>query len=114
MYAPELIIALGTALTMIVFGIHQTVNPRKWLDYIPPTFAALSPLKLETDMRLHAAGNIFFGLLLASGLFPLTAAWIALIWWITILPFAFRHSWAIGMRDLTIVFGLIALVVSLS
>ena len=67
-------------------------------------------MKPESSMKLHALGNLAFGVLLASGWHPLLGAWVALIWWISILPFAFRVSWAIGLRDLTITLGLVALI----
>ncbi len=90
---------------------NQLINPRAWLHYIPEFLRRISPLPMETDMRAHALGNIILGLFLVAGSFhPLLAAWVALIWWITILPLAFRVKWDIGMRDLTIIAGLAALI----
>ena len=105
----ELVLRLAPAITMVIFGISQYAKPEGWLSYIPNSFSNMSPLKPQTTMRMHALGNIIFGLLLASGWHPLLGAWIALIWWITILPFAFRYNWAIGLRDLSITLGLVAL-----
>jgi hypothetical protein len=107
----EFLLRFGPALTMVVFGLHQFAKPQDWLHYLPEWFQKMSPLSPATDMRLHALGNIVFGAWLASGLFPLASVWVALIWWITVLPFAFRVSWSIGMRDLSITIGLAALVI---
>ena len=104
------ILRLAPALTMIVFGLHQYARPQGWLTYIPNWASRVSPLKPQTTMRLHSLGNVVFGLFLASGWHPLIGAWVALLWWLSILPFAFRVSWAVGMRDLTITLGLVALI----
>jgi uncharacterized protein YjeT (DUF2065 family) len=106
----ELILRLAPALTMVVFGLHQMLRPQEWLHYIPEWASRMSPMKPQTSMRLHALGNVAFGLFLASGWHPVLGAWIAVLWWLTILPFAFRVSWAIGLRDLTITLGLVALI----
>lgn len=93
---------------MVVFGLHQIIKPHNWFEYIPQWLEALSPVSKTTNMRLHGLGNIMFGLFFLSDLAPKTASWITLIWWLTILPFAFRRNWSIGMRDLTIIFAIIA------
>ena len=105
-----LLLRLAPALTMVIFGLNQWLKPGDWLHYVPAWATKSSPLKPESSMKLHALGNLAFGVLLASGWHPLLGAWVALIWWISILPFAFRVSWAIGLRDLTITFGLVALI----
>ena len=105
----QLLLRLAPALTMVIFGIHQWAKPSEWLHYIPAWATKSSPMKPESSMKLHALGNIAFGLFLASGWHPLLSVWVALIWWVSILPFAFRVSWAIGLRDLTITVGLVAL-----
>ncbi len=107
------LIRLGVALTMVVFGLHELAKPGQWTHYIPQFMKASSPLAPETSMRLHALGNIVFGVFLVSGLFPLVAVWVAIIWWASILPFAFMVKWDIGMRDLTIIIGLVALLLLL-
>lgn len=112
--SPLFVISFGVAITMISFGINQLTKPYKWLDYLPPWLIKMSPLKPETDMRIHSLGNIIFGLYLIFPFYhPLIAAWIAFIWWLTILPFAFRYNWAIGMRDLSIILALLALILLL-
>ncbi|MBX4198307.1 hypothetical protein KW782_03165 [Candidatus Parcubacteria bacterium] len=105
---PAFIIRFGVSLIMIVFGIHQILEPGHWLEYIPPWLEKLSPISPKADMRLHASGNIIFGLLFVSNIFPIAGGWIVLIWWLSILPFAFRKNWAIGMRDLTIILSIVA------
>ncbi len=106
-----LIIRIATALTMIVFGIHQFLNPSDWTDYIPDWLSKLMPFGKQTDMRMHAIGNIVIGLWFGLGFFPILATWVTFLWWVSILPFAFRKNWAIGMRDLTIIAGILAVLV---
>ena len=110
MDAAQFLLRLGPALVMVVFGLHQWVKPGNWLHYIPAWATKNSPMKPESSMHLHALGNIVFGLFLASGWHPYLGAWVGLLWWISILPFAFRVNWAIGLRDLAITAGLAALV----
>jgi len=105
-----MILRLAPALTMVVFGLNQLLKPKDWLHYIPDWYNRMSPLRPELTMRQHALGNIIFGLFLASTWHPLIAAWVALVWWASILPFAFRTSWAVGLRDLTITLSLVALI----
>ncbi len=99
------------AITMIVFGLHQMMRPGEWLKFMPEWMKRTSPFKLETDMRLHAIGNIVFGLFLAFGFgHLLVAVWIAFVWWLSIVPFAWKVDWALGMRDLCISLALAALI----
>jgi uncharacterized membrane protein len=104
----EFVLRFGVSLIMIVFGMHQFLKPRNWLEYLPKWLEDLIPLKPETDLRIHALGNIIFGILFLIIPSSVVMGWIVLIWWLTILPFAFRKNWAIGMRDLTIIFSIIA------
>jgi len=103
---PEFLLRFGVSLIMLVFGIHQLIKPQDWFEYIPKWLQDFLPTKPTTEMRMHALGNILFGGFLLSNIYPVAAGWVAFIWWLTILPFAFRRSWAIGMRDLTIIFAL--------
>ncbi len=119
-----ILLKAGSAIMMLVLGIHQFVRPADWFGYIPePIKKAGSPgpvsgedraLSCETIVRTHAAGNLFFGLFLVSGFIPLIAAWAAFVWWSSVLPLAFMHKWTEGMRDLSIVISLLALIFLLS
>ena len=101
----------GPSLTMLLFGVSQWRHPERWTEYIPEW---VIPFSFFDDkkalMRFHALGNIVFGAFLFSTLYPLAAAWIAFLWWISILPFAFRVDWTIGMRDLSVSISLAALI----
>ncbi len=99
-------------ITMLVFGLHQMMKPSEWFKFIPPGLAKISPIKNPaTEMRLHAVGNIVFGLLLMFSFgIPLAAAWIAFVWWLSIVPLAWRVDWALGLRDLCISLALGALI----
>jgi hypothetical protein len=104
-------IRTGVSVTMLVFGLHQLVRPSAWLAYEPEIIKKYSPISPESLMRFHALGNILIGIFLVAGNFyPLTAAWVALLWWISILPFAFKVKWDIGLRDLAIAASLFALI----
>ncbi len=109
MHSIILLIRMGTALTMVLFGLNQFFSPQKWIDYIPGWMRKLSPMQPQTTMRIHSLGNIFLGIWLALGFAPVLGAWINIIWWASILPFAFMKDWRIGLRDLSITFSLIAL-----
>lgn len=105
------LIRIGVALTMMIFGLNQMVKPEVWFHYVPEFMKKTSPISPALQMRVHALGNIVFGLFLIAGSFhPLIAAWVALVWWITILPFTFKVKWDIGMRDLSIIFSLVSLI----
>lgn len=107
-----LVLRLAPALTMLAFGIHQMRKPEPWFEYIPQWFGRLVPARLF--MRVHGLGNVLLALFLVSGFYPLVAAWIAFIWFLTILPNAFMDSWKTGMRDLSITISLLALILLLS
>jgi hypothetical protein len=104
------LIRYGVALTMLAYGIHQFINPGQWLHYIPEWLKKILFISPETFMRSHALGNFLIGIWLVSGLWELTGAIVALVWWISVLPFAFRVQWDIGMRDLSIIAALSALI----
>ncbi len=112
----KILISLGGGLLMVSFGINQLRKPQAWLDYVPQWFLKSSPFSPTNFMRLHALGNVAFGLFLFvgviffSGLISLVAAWVALLWMASIVPFAFQKDWSIGMRDLSITLALAALV----
>ncbi|MDO8510003.1 MAG: hypothetical protein Q7S15_00020 [bacterium] len=101
----------GPSITMIAFGISQWRHPEKWLEYIPLWIMRYSFTgDKKMLMRFHSLGNIVFGVFLFSTLYPLLGAWVAFLWWLSILPLAFRVDWTIGMRDLSITISLAALV----
>lgn len=104
------ILKAGTSLCMLSFGLNQITNPKSWAYFIPDWLKRSSPISDEYLIRLHSLGNIIFGIFLVLGIYPHIAAWVALVWWISILPFAFGVDWTLGMRDLAVTAGLIALV----
>ena len=104
------IIRTGVSVTMISFGVSQMYNPTPWLSYMPEWIKKTSPVPSELSMRFHAFGNLAIGLWLVLGILPFVSAWVALVWWVSILPFAFYKDWTLGMRDFTIISALVALV----
>lgn len=93
---------------MIAFGISQLISPKAWIGYIPSWLARLLPMYPAMFMITHAAGNLTLGWLLLLGLFPVVVGSATLVWWVSILPFAFMYQWTIGMRDLSIVAALVS------
>jgi len=104
----QFFIRVGVSMTMVVFGAHQMLRPGLWLDYIPRWLEKILPTGPKTFMRVHGLGNILLGFFLHLNLFPKAAAWLVFFWWLVIIPFAFRKNWTIGLRDLTILFAIIA------
>jgi uncharacterized membrane protein YphA (DoxX/SURF4 family) len=98
----------GPAFLMLSFGINQMQNPGKWLEEYAPAWVRKMPM-INISMLVHAAINTVLGLVLLSGLFLPTAAWVGLVWMLSILPFAFYRSWKTGMRDVVTAFTLLAL-----
>lgn len=109
-----MILKVGSALTMLLFGIHQLAVPAEWHIYVPEWVPKTTRMSIGSIMRIHAIGNIAIALYLVSGITPLLSAWAALIWWVSILPFAFASDWKIAMRDLSVTFSILALVFLLS
>lgn len=109
---PIFLLRLAPALTMLVFGIHQIRKPEPWFEYVPQWFQRIVPT--GPFMRVHGLGNVLLALFLVSGFYPLAAAWLTFIWFLTIVPNAFMDSWKTGMRDLAITISLLALIFLLS
>jgi hypothetical protein len=64
-------------------------------------------------MKEHGAANFVLGGLLLLNIKPEWLYWIVLVWWLSILPFAFYEDWRSGMRDVVIIAGIIGLVAAL-
>jgi hypothetical protein len=102
------LLRLGPSLMMILFGLNQLTNPDYWIRFIPQWIVQNSPVSPYTIMRSHAIVNILLGIFLLSGWHSLTATWITIFWFISILPFAYMFDWTIGLRDTAVVLGLIS------
>jgi|GEM_PF-1480309 len=106
-----LVISLAIGLNMALFGLHQIRKPGDWSEYIPKWLSFFMPVSREHFLRTHGVGNLLLGIFLMSGVAPMWSAWLSLIWWVSILPFAFRVKWSIGLRDLSIIGALVSLVI---
>lgn len=106
----EILIRLSTASTMILYGITQIVRPQQWFDYLPKFTQKILGSHSVQFMKSHGWGNLSLGLLFALNIQPQLVYWLVLIWWISILPFAFYKDWQDGMRDVVIIAGIIALI----
>lgn len=105
----RLLIRLGVGIVMLLFGLSQIKSPAKWLGYIPGFLKFIMPIRPTSFMRLHSLGNIVLGGLLVSSFWQPVSIWLALIWWGTILPFAFYYGYTTGLRDFAIIMALVSL-----
>lgn len=103
------LLKLAASINMIIFGIHQFVHPERWFEYLPEWVKNDSgtPRKI---VRVNALGNLIIAVFLASGIFPIVAAWLAFIWYLALLPLAFMYDWRNGIRDFTVTICLLSLV----
>src|SRR6185369_11440307 len=109
MSLPILTIRLAVSLVMISFGISQVLNPSPWIEeYMPEFLKKIPNISPTLIMRMHSLGNIALGIMFLLGLFTRTGSIITLIWWLSILPFAFYGSWKTGVRDLAIIASILA------
>lgn len=107
----SLIIRVGVGVTMVGFGLHQIVKPMDWSMYIPAWLSKIDPIPKGLTLQMHGVGNFLLGLLFMAGFWPQVFDWLALAWWLTILPLALYVKWSIGLRDLTIIAALAALII---
>jgi len=110
MIEAEILLRGSTAITMIVYGVHQILRPVSWFSYVPGWLVKILPMKPETFMKEHGVGNALLGLLLLFNVRPEFTYWVVLVWWLSILPFAFYEDWRNGMRDIVIIAGITALI----
>ncbi len=106
---PIFLLKLGPALVMILFGISQLMSPGMWLPFIPEWVITNVPLPATTIMKIHAIVNICLGLLLLSGWKAGIVIPVVILWFISILPFAFMVDWTLALRDSSIILSLVAL-----
>lgn len=94
---------------MVAFGVNQIVAPNSWTNEYMPKWLKKIVHDPQLFMKIHGGGNLGLGLFLVSGIGVQVSVVATLMWWLTILPFAFYGSWKSGMRDLAIVSALAAL-----
>lgn len=107
---PRFLLRLGPSLVMILFGLNQMYSPQNWFKYIPDWVQNwnISP---QTLMYVHAAINVLLGVLLLSGWNAVTITTLSIIWFLSILPFAFMADWTVALRDFAIILSMCALLV---
>lgn len=104
---PQFLLKLGPSLVMVLFGLNQLLRPNYWLQYVPDWATRfMSPY---TIMNIHGLINVALGLLLFSGWNASTVICLTLLWFLSILPFAYSVDWTIGLRDTSIILSLLAL-----
>lgn len=99
----------ATGAVMIAFGISQIVNPKSWTHYEPEWLKKILPVSSELFMQSHGGINVGLGLLFVSGWRLHFISWTTYLWWLSILPFAFKVDWRSGARDFIIVMSLLAI-----
>jgi cytochrome c biogenesis protein CcdA len=107
----RLIIRVVVGIVMIIFGLHQLARPQSWSEYLPPSFARVLPVPVNRFMRTHGLGNFVLGILFTFGIFQPWILWLVLLWWVSILPFAYYSDWGVGLRDTAIIAAIIAVVI---
>ncbi len=107
-----LLLRTSIATTMIAYGVHQIARPVRWLSYVPQQLQSLLPMRSTVFMREHGAANTGLGVLFLLNVKPHLLYWAVLMWWLSILPFAFYEDWRTGMRDTIVVVSIIGLVVA--
>ena len=107
MFVALFIIKLAASVNMIIFGIHQFLNPQHWNHYLPKglIFDLKNP---DGIIKFHALGNISLAVLWLSGAFPTLFTWLVLTWWVALLPFSFMNDWRNGIRDLSVTMCILA------
>lgn len=109
------LIRVAIGINMLAFGLSQLKDPVQWLVYIPRAVQKRLPHDfLLVFMRAHASVNVALGILYGIGAWPPVTAWLTFLWWLSILPFALRHNWKIGMRDFSITITTLAVALMLS
>ncbi|HYH74671.1 MAG TPA: hypothetical protein VD735_01795 [Candidatus Saccharimonadales bacterium] len=106
----QLVIRTAVGFVMVAFGLHQIINPGEWKEYIPKWLSKLSPLPDTSFLQSHGVGNLSLGFCFMIGFLPGVFDWIVLIWWASILPFAFMVKWSIALRDVAIIASLVAVI----
>ncbi len=97
-------------IVMIPFAVDQLQHPREWTEYVPGWVQSFLPGWPDGFMRIHAVGNVVLGIWLLSGILLKWAAGLSVIWMATIVAGALMQGkWQIGVRDLAITLGLLAL-----
>jgi hypothetical protein len=106
------ILSLSVGATMVSFGVSQIRKPGKWARYIPGWLDSMLPTSRATSMRIHGSGNVSLGLLLI-GKYKSRKPWfLAALWWAWVAPLCGRVNWRAGMRDLSILSAIIAVLLT--
>lgn len=75
-----LLLRIGLAIVFVWFGIHQLLVPGQWTAWIPEWFLSLGLVDAITFIRIHAAINVVFGILLGLGKYTRWVAAAVALW----------------------------------
>ena len=99
------LLKIGPSAMMILFGIAQLIQPQSWEMYIPTVIVQYTG---SWFLVVHALINICLGILLWSEWKPKLITAAVVVWYISIIPFAFLVDKSGALRDIVIVMSLIA------
>ena len=85
---------------MVGFGVHQLMNSRKWVKYIPEPISEAVPLKDELIIKAHASANVSLGLLYILFRSNPAVRWIVAGWWLNVMLICGHYRIKEGVRDI--------------
>ncbi len=104
-YSPT-VLRIGMALIAIWFGAQELLYPQMWVSYIPDSVVAFSHLNANFLVHMNGAFELVFGLALLVGIKTRITAFLLSIHMLDI-TYVVGYG-ALGIRDLGLAFGLIA------
>lgn len=111
MFLAILIIRVGLALALVLFGIDQIRRPALWLS-ASGTHSFLNPS--VSVIRYWGIAAILIGTLLLIGVHLVVVGWLVLAWWMWGSSMDFRRDWSLGVRDMVIGIMTLALIILVS
>lgn len=104
-YSPT-VLRIGMALIAIWFGAQELLYPQMWVSYIPDSVVAFSHLNANFLVHMNGSFELVFGIALLLGIKTRITAFLLAIHMLDITSIV--GYGALGVRDLGLAFGLIA------
>lgn len=103
----DLLLRIGLALVFIFAGVSAFLSPTDWIGYIPEIIEDYGMTR-ELALQLHAAGDIFLGAWILSGIAGSWAGFFAGTWLIVITVVSGPSLLLITFRDVGLAFAAFA------
>lgn len=104
-YSPT-VLRIGMALIAIWFGAQELLNPQMWTGYIPDSVIAFSNLSANFLVHMNGSFELVLGIALLLGI---KTRITALLLTLHMLDITYVVGYgALGIRDLGLAFGLLA------